>query len=141
MATKRNLIKNRGYIPCQPMKNWPNTDKPYKTRTPHDLTVNELLKKLCSKGPEGCNETCENWGVCEYGKAITERAKGMRVAAKITLGKRGNVIKYFRGWDDLCGWVKAHHEHVTALNAEVMKADEIGKESETGDQGGEDQTS
>lgn len=128
MAPKRNTIKSHGYIPCTPMRDMAKgtgENKRYKRQTPFELTTNELLKKLCVKGPEGCGKQCDNWDVCLYGKAIVERVKDMKVTADITLNKGEHITRYFLGWDDLCVWMERHHDHIIGIKANLRKASEI----------------
>ena len=123
---RKNTLKNHGYIPCTAMKDLakPSDSRPFPSRTPYQLRINELVKKLCVKGPDGCGK-CENLSVCEYGKAWMEREKEMMIRAEITLADGEMIIRYFKFWDDLCAWIERHHEHVQEVNAKDRKADEI----------------
>jgi 23S rRNA A2030 N6-methylase RlmJ len=70
-------IRKDGYLSVITMPNMGRSMKNYTTskRTPYNLTRNELRKKLCELGPTHCNEQCENWSVCSYGKAWVKGAK------------------------------------------------------------------
>lgn len=72
---RNSMVKQRGYMQITTMANMGRPQKKQKVniRTPFNLTTVELKKKLCEKGPKGCNSSCENWGVCEYGLAWAER--------------------------------------------------------------------
>lgn len=58
MTHRSNSLHRDGYMKVTTMANMgKSTEIPENKRTPFNLTTNELLKKLCRKGPDGCNET------------------------------------------------------------------------------------
>lgn len=73
---KQHGLLNSGYMRCRPIQKWSKEDGVLKEnyRTPYHLTRNELKKKLCDDGPDGCGPHCENWNVCMYGHAWVEGA-------------------------------------------------------------------
>ena len=126
-------MKTHGYIPVMAMRDFsPDAEKPYRRLTPFQLTTNELLKKLGSKGPDGCGRQCDCFDVCMFGRAIVERTKEMKIKAEITLRNREHIIRYFGGWEDLGVWMERHHDHIIAINAHLREKRETKTEGNNG---------
>lgn len=122
MTRRSNELHRSGCVKVTTMANMskPN-EKPTAKRTPFDLTTNELLKKLCQKGPDGCNENCANWDICLYGHAWKERSATLKVKANIVLKNRDKIVRYFIGMKDAIAWADRHMGHYRRFDAEEIK--------------------
>lgn len=130
MTRRSNNLHRDGYMRVTTMANMGKpVERPTTKRTPFDLATNELQKKLCQKGPDGCNETCGNWDKCVYGHAWRERAKMFNVKAEITLKNRERIVRYFIGMKDAIAWADRHMGHYNRFDAEEIKQEETNGES------------
>lgn len=122
MTHRSNSLHRDGYMKVTTMANMGKaTEILENKRTPFNLTTNELLKKLCKKGPDGCNETCENWDKCLYGQAWKERIPLFKVRAAITLKNRDKIVRYFYNMPDAIAWADRHMGHYRRFDAEEIK--------------------
>lgn len=130
MTHRNSNLHRNGYMKVTTMANMGKvTEIPENKRTPFNLTTNELLKKLCNKGPDGCNETCENWDKCLYGQAWKERIPLFKVRAAITLKNRDKIVRYFYNMPDAIAWADRHMGHYKRFDAEEIKEEETDKDS------------
>ena len=128
MTHRSNSLHRDGYMKVTTMANLgKSSERPTTKRTPFDLAPNELLKKLCQKGPDGCNETCDNWDKCVYGHAWKERKKMFNVKAEITLKNRERIVRYFIGMKDAVAWADRHMGHYRRFDVEEIKEEETDK--------------
>ena len=119
---RRNTIHQAGFLKVTTMPNMSKpTEMPASKRTPFDLTTNELLKKLCTKGPDGCNADCDNLDKCMYGQAWKESEMRLSVRAEITLNNRDKIVRYFTGMYAAMVWAERHRGHYTEFKAEQVK--------------------
>ena len=123
MTRRGNSLHKNGYLRVTTLANLgkPTDERPSSKRTPFDLTTNELLKKLCQKGPDGCNADCDNWDKCMYGQAWKERIPLFKVRAAITLKNRDKIVRYFYNMPDAIAWADRHMGHYRRFDAEEIK--------------------
>lgn len=130
MSRRNNSLHRNGYMRVTPMAGFGKAEEPpINKRTPFELTTNELAKKLCSKGPKGCNESCENWRVCLYGRAWRERQMQLTVKANITLNNGERIVRYFADMAEASEWADRHTGHYKKFAADEMKPEKEGKDN------------
>lgn len=72
---KKSALKRDGYLRVTALRDIAKDGKAYTPdrKKPPQLTTVELLHKLCSRGPGGCNEHCDSFDVCLFGQEANKR--------------------------------------------------------------------
>lgn len=74
----KGALKRDGYLRVTVLRDIAKDGKAYTSdrKKPPQLTTVELLHKLCSRGPGGCNEKCDSYEVCLFGQEANKRNLG-----------------------------------------------------------------
>lgn len=72
-VAKKEGLRKDGYLQCTAMRNMSGQKYVSDRKKPPQLTTVELLHKLCSRGPAGCNERCESFDACLFGQEVNKR--------------------------------------------------------------------